>query len=1332
MRRQPILKAVIKWTCLFIHVIFVVTSGVSQTTSPYYFKKLGVDKGLSQNTVNAILQDSHGFIWFGTKDGLNRYDGISIKVFKNTNGLENGFITCLFEDAAGKIWVGTDVNLYIYDPQNEQFERFVQEAQNGRLINRTVHKISAGKNGMIMISVDGAGLFCYETGTKKLHNYDFADKGSVRDFEIDDRGTVWMALNSGLYFTRDDFQTIEPYQQEKHTYNLRDEIITAIYLENSNNIYLGTESNGMLEINLHSQVVRKVLLASRSSEPIFVRCIFPYTDKELWIGTETGIYIYNTEAQTCKYVANKLSDPFSISDNAIYSLYKDREGGMWVGSFFGGVNYYPKQTTFFEKFYPTDDTESLKGQRVREICKGRGDILWVGTEDAGLFKFDLSTKALKQYAPSAQFSNIHGLCMDGDELWIGTFSKGVRVMNTVTGRIKSYTADDSPTTIHDNYIFSILKASSGHIYLGTGQGLIRYDKDRESFERIIELGNNLIYDIKEDSKGFLWIATYVDGVFRYDPRREKYEHFEYSDKEGALPYNKVLSIFEDSRKQIWLTTEGRGFCRFDQEKKTFISYTTQQGSPSDVIYQIVEDDSGYFWITTNNGLVKFHPQKNDSRTFTVASGLLSNQFNYKSSYKTRHGDILLGCINGMISFNPRNFSQNEYVPPIHITDFLLFNKPVAIGVTDSPLEKSILFSDSIVLKHDQNYFSLRVAALSFQAPEINSLQYKLEGLDDEWHHIYESPVISYSNLNRGDYLLRIRGANNDGVWNPQEKTLFMRILPPFYLTTGAYIAYGIFFILVLYIVIRYLIERQKIRQKRFVQELEQNKEREIYDAKIRFFTQITHEIRTPLSLIKGPLEYILMKNDIEKEETRDDLHIMKKNTDRLLDLTDQLLDFKKVEKEGFLLHLSHHHIPCLLREIYHRFSPMIKQNKRVFLLEIKDEDFYAYIDQEAFIKIISNMFSNAIKYAALNIKASLIIHQQDDTFEVSVENDGIVVSKELYDEVFKPFSRLHHPEQTHISGAGIGMSLARSLAELHNGTLNMVEDIKLNRFSLILPRYQEKRIVIADNPDDTNYNTAIIKNNYPSSEKSYTILIVEDSADMQHFIVKILPEEYNKLVAANGEEALEILKNNFVSLIISDIMMSLMDGIELCEKIKSDIHYSHIPIVLLTAKTNIQSKIEGMTVGADAYIEKPFSPDYLLAVTANLINSREKLKEAFLKNPVVTSSSMVITETDKIFLNKLRESIHQNMQHADLKMEDIAEMLHMSRASFYRKIKGVLDMSPNEYLKLERLKMAAQLIRENKYPIGEICYIVGFSSSSYFSKCFQEQFGTLPKDYKKT
>jgi len=561
------------------------------------------------------------------------------------------------------------------------------------------------------------------------------------------------------------------------------------------------------------------------------------------------------------------------------------------------------------------------------------------------------------------------------------------------------------------------------------------------------------------------------------------------------------------------------------------------------------------------------------------------------------------------------------------------------------------------------------------------------------------------------------------LWNPKEKTLLIEILPPFYLTTWAYLIYLILGGTLAYFLIQFFRNRQMLRQKWFVQEVEQQKEREIHDAKISFFTNITHEIRTPLTLIKGPLEHIITKNNIADQDTVEDLHIMKQNTNRLLNLTNQLLDFRKTEREGFLLNLAEYPIPAILNELRQSFLPLIKEYDRKVVLEMDSADFSAWIDKEAFTKILSNLLSNAVKYADKHIKIALITDAKEDVFEIRVESDGKVIAVEQHEEIFKPFTRFSHDDQL-ISGTGIGLYLARSLAELHKGKLTLETNEGTNSFSLIVPNQRGVKALVKE------ADVALFNEEAEQVEKLHTILIVEDNVDMRRFVQKILPQQYKVLVATNGLEALELLKSNFVTLVISDIMMPVMTGIELCRHIKSDVNYSHVPVILLTAKANLQSKIEGIDVGADAYIEKPFSEDYLLARVANLINNREKLKEAFMRNPMVISNSMINTEADKEFLNTLRDVIHSNISNADLKMEDIAESLNMSRASFYRKLKGLLDLKPNEYLRLERLKMAAHLIKENRHPIGEICYMVGFNSPSYFAKCFYEQFGILPKDYR--
>lgn len=1318
--------------CFFI-TIFCQAQSVEEH---YYFKNLSIRNGLSQNTVNAILQDRKGFMWLGTKDGLNRYDGLSFRKFKhdaaNPRSIGNSFITSLYEDFNGNIWVGTDAGVYIYYPEKEAFEEFDCQSLEKTRIERSVSMIAGDKQGRVWIAVEAQGMFCYDARQKLLRNYPLSEISSnIKCFTFDSGGTLWLGFyGDGLYYSKDNLATVHPYgSPEDGKREFEGGVITKIVQGNYNCLYIGSVKEGVSELNLTSGQVRNLLAIDESGESIFCRDLLPYSDNELWIGTESGIYIYNLRTAQFIHLRASLYDSYSLSDNAIYALYKDREEGLWIGSYFGGVDYYPRQYTYFAKYYPKNITNSLHGKRVREFCRADDGTLWIGTEDGGLNHFNPKTKEFHFFEPSAGFTNIHGLCMDGSHLWVGTFSKGLRVIDTRTGVVlRTYTEGHTPHSLNDNSIFSICRTSAGEIYLGTLFGLLRYNRTQDNFDRVPELNGKFVYDIKEDSYGNLWLATYANGAYCYDVSVRRWKNYVFdAEDEKSLPYDKVLSVFEDSYRQIWLTTQGGGFCLFHPDTETFTRYGLKDGLPNDVVYQIVEDNDRFLWLTTNNGLVRFDPKTMEMKVFSTANGLPTNQFNYRSGFKDEAGNIYLGSINGFVAFDPRTFAENRQVPAVAITDFLLFNKEVSVGETDSPLKSSITFSDKVVLTADQNSFSFRIAALSYQAPRMNKLMYKLEGFDEGWLTIGESPLVTYSNLGYGDYVFKVKASNSDGVWNEQETSLHLSILPPFYLSGWAYCFYVLFFMGCLVCVIFYFKRRNYRKQHRQMEMLEQEKEREVYHAKIDFFTNVAHEIRTPLTLIKGPLENIILKKEVDSE-TKEDLYIMKQNTERLLNLTNQLLDFRKTETRGFRLNFTECDVVAVLRETYLRFTSLAKQKGLDFILELPQECFMADVNQEALTKIISNLLNNGVKYASTYLRISL--ETDEKVFHIRTFNDGEMIPDTMKEEIFKPFVRLDKEDEV-TTGTGIGLALSRSLAELHQGSLMMEKGEEVNCFCLTLPVNQDSTITLsAENVSQVEENSCgWEQEETDTKEKKPMILVVEDNPDMLAFIRKQLTTEYSVLTAMNGIEALAVLDNHYVNLVVSDVMMPQMDGFELCKTIKSDLSYSHIPVVLLTAKTNIQSKIEGLELGADAYIEKPFSVEYLLANISSLIHNREKLRQTFAKSPFVAANTMALTKADEEFIWKLNDIIQANLHNPEFSMEDMADALKMSRSSFYRKIKGVLDLSPNEYLRLERLKQAAQLLKEGKSRVNEICYTVGFNSPSYFSKCFLKQFGVLPKDF---
>ena len=557
---------------------------------------------------------------------------------------------------------------------------------------------------------------------------------------------------------------------------------------------------------------------------------------------------------------------------------------------------------------------------------------------------------------------------------------------------------------------------------------------------------------------------------------------------------------------------------------------------------------------------------------------------------------------------------------------------------------------------------------------MNRIMCKLDGFDEEWLPVGESPVVTYSNLWYGDYTFRVKAANSDGVWNEKEVALIVRILPPFYLTIWAYCVYVLLIIGCSLYAIWYFKQRSSYRHRRQMEKFEQEKEREIYHAKIDFFTNVAHEIRTPLTLIKGPLENIILKKKVDAE-TREDLNVMKQNTERLLNLTNQLLDFRKTESQGFRLNFAKCNITEVLKETHLRFTSLAKQKGLEFTLQLPEADFYAHVNQEAFTKIISNLLNNAVKYSEHYIHVFLEVTEggENKVFCIRTVNDGVIIPREMREEIFQPFVRFNEGDDGKVTtGTGIGLALSRSLAELHQGTLAMGKEEDSNTFCLTLPIVQDMTITLTPEtemePETVNEPTVEVEQGEIKDNRP-TVLVVEDNPDMLAFVVRQLSKEYAVLSAANGAEALKMLDGNYVNLVVSDVVMPVMDGFELCKTIKSDLNYSHIPVILLTAKTNIQSKIEGMELGADAYIEKPFSVEYLQACASNLIQNREKLRRTFAQSPFVAANTMALTKADEDFIKRLNEVILTNLNNPEFSMDDIADSLNMSRSNFYRKIK---------------------------------------------------------------
>lgn len=1324
---------------LIITFLSLLSSPTLKSEESHYFRRFGVEEGLPQNTVFCILQDRQGFMWFGTKDGLSRYDGYTFKNFKHDkkdrNSIGNNFIRSLYQDEKESIWVGTDEGIYMYEPRTERFSHFDRKTSTGTFINGEVNDIKRDKNGNLWISNGWQGIFLYKPLQDELISYNYEATRNAWCVCIDQDNRVWTGTHSHgwSYYDRKN-NRFETFMIPKENEKTMGEDVYRIFQDNYNDMLIGT-NYGIKKLSLIDKQVKPFPAAGNPGNTLFVRDMIRRSDNELWIATETGIYIYNVRNQTMINLRHNYEDPYSISDNAVYCLFKDREGGIWAGTYFGGVNYYPAQYTSFSRSFPLNNINTIKGKRVREFQQDMYGGIWIGTEDAGLNYYNPADKTWKNFTSdgkpgSLAYYNIHGLLADGDKLWVGTFTRGMNVIDLKTRKvIRGYKKTEDSHSLRDNNVFSIYKDHSQNLWIGTPNGLILYNPQNDGFYKIEYPGNAFIYDILESHDGILWLASFGQGLFRYNPRSKEWNVFVHNpDDPGSLTHNKIISLFEDSRKNLWITTEGGGISRFNTGDNNFTSYTTDDGLPNDVVYKILEDENQQLWLTTNNGICCFDPLNKTFKTYTLSNGLLGNQFNYKSGFKTSDGQLYFGCLNGFISFNPATFTENNYVPPVVISDFQLFNNKKA-------KKQPITASEKIVLKYNQSSFSIDFAALSFTAPEKNTYMYNLEGLEKEWSQPSKKHSVTYSNIPPGDYMFRVKGSNSDGVWNEQPTGLEIHILPPFYRTK---LACTIYLICLITIISRLIISykrRTEKRNKRRLEIFENEKNKELYNAKIAFFTNIAHEIRTPLSLIKGPLEHILTEN-VKEPELKENLEVIEKNTNRLLDLSNQLLDFRKMESKGFQLNYINTDIKQLIQDVFARFKPTVIQKNLGFQMDFPSGAIRADIDREAFTKILSNLLTNAIKHAESQIRvtAGIISTGNDDagnSIRIEVANDGLLIPKEMAEKIFEPFFQIKDKTGNNVKGGtGLGLPLARSLAELHCGKLCLeTSSGLLNSFCLELPVKQASSIVINLEPAEQETKSRQKETALPAGKPA--LLLAEDDRDMRHFLYGRLKAHYHVVKASNGKIALDYLQKENIDIVITDIMMPEMDGLQLCREIKSNVNYSHIPVIMLTAKAGLQSRIEGLEAGADAYVEKPFAMEHLLAQISNLFTNRNKVKQAFINSPVQSIGSIALTKSDEIFLEKVTKIIHENLSESTFNVDSLAEDLHMSRSSLHRKIKGISELTPNDFIQLVRLKKAAEYLQEGSYRINEIGFLVGFASSSYFSKSFKKQFGISPKEFVK-
>lgn len=1302
---------------------------VAIAAQPYYFKHYEVIDGLSHNTIHCATQDNDGFMWFGTKNGLNRFDGYNFKWYqKNSNtpySIGSNFIECInFSD--DKLWVGTDSGLYSFDSETEKFS-LLEVTENKPILD-----VESDLDGNIWFTT-GDNLYKFDKKNNALQKFDNHYLQQIQEIAVSPNGTVWVSNYTTMFKyvkEEDTFLNYKLLLPINSAYPLQ---ISKIYALDDNTMALGTVSHGAYIYDISNKIAIDLKL-TKNEERLYVR-EFLRNENNLWVGTESGIFIYEIHSKKNIQILKDNFNTNALSDNAIYCLYKDKNNGIWIGTYFRGINYYSDKLSAFTKHVPLAYQNSISGMAVREIHQDKNGNLWIGTEDAGINSYNPKTNTFKHYnleniQSNALQLNVHGILPIDNEIWVGTFQNGLYIININTGVVKKTYTVGLQSGLKSNFIYNIYKVTNGDVFVMTSSGVHLYDATQQKFDVYKNFPVDYFYtSFLEDSNGGYWAGTYWDGLFYYNPTTGvKYSYNKNASKEYAISNNAINGIFEDAKHNIWITTES-GLNLISKNTKTIEQFTSKNGFPGDVFYAISQDSQGKLWLSTANGLVRFDTATKKIVKYTTDNGLLSNQFNYNSAFKDANGNLYFGSVNGLISFNPSAtiFSQKDtnYYPVV-LTDFKINNQKVSVAIDSSSLQKSITKTNQIKLKHNQSTFSISYAALNFDSPTLTEYSYMLEGLNKEFIDVGNNNEVFFTDLSPGKYMLKLKSKNPNGNWNTPRDMLKITITPPFWASNLAYFVYALLLSLLLYAVFKYYHFIHQVKNKRKIEVFNNEKEKEVYKAKIEFFTNVSHEILTPLTLIKNPIEKLLEKTD-ESTKFKGEITIIHKNTVRLLDLVQQLLDFRKTEMERLDLSFVETNVTVLLKNVLKRFSSAFQEKETMVTHNLDHNDIFAIIDEEAVKKILSNLVKNAIKYG----EKQVVIHAEktDKNLIICIKNDGDLIPSSLKEKIFEPFYRLasHKGE----SGTGIGLSLSYSLTELHKGKLKLdTSDVSMNNFVLELPLHQDKEFTLYPSNKWVveNGENRFIQNTTQEEHRS-AILLVEDNLDLLDFLAKDLMENYLVLKANNAQMALKILEDESVQLIVSDVMMPGMNGFEFCKTIKTAIETSHIPVVLLTSKNALNAEIEGLNAGADAYVTKPFSMEHLKSQINNLLKNRKSIIEHYSSTPLAHIRSIAHSETDETFINKLDKIILENISDPNLNVESLAEIMFMSRSTLYRKIKSLSGVSPNELINITRLKRAAELLKTKTYKIYEVSEMVGYSSTTSFGRNFQKQFKMSPSEY---
>ncbi|CUQ08362.1 two-component regulator propeller domain-containing protein [Bacteroides thetaiotaomicron] len=1333
--------------CLGMHSAF------SETPEQITFSYISINEGLSQSTVFSIDQDKRGNMWFATYDGVNKYDGYAFTVYQHNeddpNSIANDISRIVKTDSQGRVWIGTRDGLSRYDEEKDIFQNFFYEKNGKHLQVNGIEEISPEQ---LLISTP-EGLIMFDIKESKFIDDSFstAMHKTIASTLYRQGDQIYIGTSTdGLYtysITQKTFEKVIPILGTKQ--------IQAILQQSPTRIWVATEGAGLFLINPKTKEIKNYLHSPSNPKSIssnYIRSLAMDSQNRLWIGTFNDLNIYHEGTDSFASYSSNPVENGSLSQRSVRSIFMDSQGGMWLGTYFGGLNYYHPIRNRFKNIRNIPYKNSLSDNVVSCIVEDKDKNLWIGTNDGGLNLYNPITQRFTSYtlqedesARGIGSNNIKAVYVDEKKslVYIGTHAGGLSILHRNSGQVENFNQRNSQL-VNEN-VYAILPDGEGNLWLGTLSALVRFNPEQRSFTTIEKekdgtpVVSKQITTLFRDSHKRLWIGG-EEGVSVFQQEGLDIQ------KASILPVSNVTKLFtnciyEASNGIIWVGTR-EGFYCFNEKDKQIKRYNTTNGLPNNVVYGILEDSFGRLWLSTNRGISCFNPETEKFRNFTESDGLQSNQFNTASYCRTSVGQMYFGGINGITTFRPELLLDNPYTPPVVITKLQLFNKVVRPDDETGILTKNISETKSITLKSWQTAFSIEFVVSNYISGQHNTFAYKLEGYDKEWYYLTDSRTVSYSNLPQGTYQFLVKAANSDGKWNPIPTALEIIVLPIWYKTWWALLIFFATFAGFITFVFRFFWMRKSMEAQLEIERRDKEHQEEINQMKMRFFINISHELRTPLTLILTPLQEII--NKISDRWTRNQLEYIQRNANRLLHLVNQLMDYRRAELGVFELKAKKGNAHQLIQDNFLFYDKLARHKKITYTLHSELEDKEVLFDANYLELIVNNLLSNAFKYTESGQSITVTLKEENGWLLLQVSDTGIGIPINKQGKIFERFYQI---ESEHV-GSGIGLSLVQRLIELHHGRIELdSEENKGSTFSVYLPQdlsvykpselasnneqNEEEQVYSTNSKAMYFIDTEKVENESVESgdKKRGTILIVEDNNEIRRYLSNGLADLFNTLEAGNGEEALEKLKDNEVDVIVTDVMMPVMDGIKLCKNVKQNIRTCHIPVIILSAKTDIKDQMEGLQMGADDYIPKPFSLAILTTKIQNMMRTRRRMLDKYAKSLEVEPEKITFNAMDEALLKRAMAIVEKNMDNIEFSTDEFAKEMNMSRSNLHLKLKAITGESTIDFIRKIRFNEAAKLLKDGRYTVAEVSTMVGFNTPSYFATSFKKYFGCLPTEY---